>query len=151
MGKVLKFRTKEQRRIIDVLAQLTDDEVLGNLSLLRSGCVMQYYRFGPPILQLNSTHIDLVLEEVGRRGLVKNQPFMKGWDGLVVSDAFSGNLEAPEPTPTSFTVDWSNHPVREDRDPWIPQYTPITLENLPNGAQKEPSPPQAKEEWPSEW
>lgn len=149
MSNVLKFRTKEQRRILDVLGQLTDDEVLSNLSLLRSGCTMQYYRFGPPTLQITPNHIDLVLEVVEERGLVKNQPFMKGWDGLVVSDSFAGKLEVPDAPVFDMTfnpsfsvrhnVETWEWPLKGDRDDWIPKYTPLVLEDLRNEPKEEQS------------
>lgn len=168
-GNILKFEPKERRRIIDVLKQMTDAELIANESLLRSGYIMQYHRFGPPSIQVKPSDIDLVLLEIGRRGMgqpVKREPdeleLMYPNSGLIVSDAFIGKLNLPLPPKFSISIrtgngrdSWNNWPmkegwkiptVREVIDPLVPKYKPLSLED--SNAPKER---QSPEVWPEDW
>lgn len=67
MGKVLRFLTKEERRVVKVLEVMEKDELVSMIRMLPNGYTFVTWRFGTTLLNITGAHHKLVEEELERR------------------------------------------------------------------------------------
>ena len=67
MGKVVRFLTAEQRRVVKVLEVMEEYELKSMIKMLPGGYSFTTWRFGTTQLNITGAHHKLVEEELERR------------------------------------------------------------------------------------